>query len=327
MTLTPPQATLVVYDAATGRVAEESRIATEMIQVGDHLRVFPGERIPADGTLLSGASQVDESTVTGEALPVQKSVGSQLVAGTVNSTGSFVMEATRVGADTTLAQIVQLVEDAQTAKAPIQAYADRVARYFAPTVLLIALVTFLGWVIVAYTGLPKPHMFAQEAEETGSYIVGCLKIAVAVVVVACPCALGLSTPTAVMVGTGVGAQLGVLIKGGEALEAASRIDVVVFDKTGTLTSGRLSVADIDYVSAIKARHLSQRAFVLLAGAAEAGSEHPLGRAIHAYAVSLLSASAGPGLPALATDFDSVPGSGINCHVTPDLAAGAGSYAS
>ncbi|KAJ2249468.1 Cu(2+)-transporting P-type ATPase, partial [Coemansia sp. RSA 455] len=181
MTLTPPQATLVVYDTATGQVAEESRIATEMIQVGDHLRVFPGERIPADGTLVLGSSQVDESTVTGEALPVSKTVGSQLVAGTVNSTGSFVMEASRVGADTTLAQIVQLVEDAQTAKAPIQAYADRVARYFAPCVLAISLLTFLGWVTVAYTGLPKPRMFAAEAEETGSYIVGCLKIAVAVV--------------------------------------------------------------------------------------------------------------------------------------------------
>ncbi|KAJ2870552.1 Cu(2+)-transporting P-type ATPase [Coemansia aciculifera] len=326
MTLTPPQATLVVYDAATGLVAEESRIATELIQAGDHLRVFPGERIPADGALVSGSSQVDESTVTGEALPVSKAVGSQLVAGTVNSTGAFVMEASRVGADTTLAQIVQLVEDAQTAKAPIQAYADRVARYFAPCVLAISLLTFLGWVAVAYTGLPKPRMFAAEAEETGSYIVGCLKIAVAVVVVACPCALGLSTPTAVMVGTGVGAQLGVLIKGGEALEAASRIDAVVFDKTGTLTNGRLSVADIDHVPAIRGRHLSQRAFVLLAGAAEAGSEHPLGRAIHAYALSLLAA-AGPALPALAVDFDSVPGAGVSCHVTPDLAAGAGSYAS
>ncbi|KAJ1820230.1 Cu(2+)-transporting P-type ATPase [Coemansia sp. RSA 2675] len=326
MTLTPPQATLVGYDAATGLVATESRIATEMIQVGDHLRVFPGERIPADGTLVAGASQVDESTVTGEALPVAKAVGSELVAGTVNATGSFIMEASRVGADTTLAQIVQLVEDAQTAKAPIQAYADRVARYFAPCVLAISLLTFLGWVTIAYTGLPKPRIFAAEAEETGSYIVGCLKIAVAVVVVACPCALGLSTPTAVMVGTGVGAQLGVLIKGGEALEAASRIDVVVFDKTGTLTNGRLSVADIDYVSAIAGRHLSQRAFVLLAGAAESGSEHPLGRAIHSYALSLLSAT-GPSLPALAVDFDSVPGAGVRCHVTPDLAAGAGSYAS
>ncbi|KAJ2833311.1 Cu(2+)-transporting P-type ATPase, partial [Coemansia sp. 'formosensis'] len=322
MTLTPAQATLVEYAGA--QVVGESRIATELIQVGDHLRVFPGERIPADGTVVSGASQVDESTVTGEALPVAKAAGCAVVAGTVNATGSFVMEATRVGADTTLAQIVQLVEDAQTAKAPIQAYADRVARYFAPCVLVLALITFLGWITVAYTGLPKPRMFAAEAEETGSYVVGCLKIAVAVVVVACPCALGLSTPTAVMVGTGVGAQLGVLIKGGDALEAASRIDVVVFDKTGTLTQGRLSVADIDYVAAVRGRHLSQRAFALLAGAAEAGSEHPLGRAIHAYALALVGGSAA--LPALADDFDSVPGAGVACHVTPDLAAGAGSYA-
>ncbi|KAJ2468204.1 Cu(2+)-transporting P-type ATPase [Coemansia sp. RSA 2322] len=327
MTLTPPQATLVEY-AADGAACDESRIATEMIQVGDHLRVFPGERIPADGTLVSGSSQVDESTVTGEALPVSKAVGSQLVAGTVNGTGSFVMEASRVGADTTLAQIVHLVENAQTAKAPIQAYADRVARFFAPAVLLVSLATFIGWVIVAYTDLPKPLMFAAEAEETGSYIVGCLKIAVAVVVVACPCALGLSTPTAVMVGTGVGAQLGVLIKGGEALEAASRIDVVVFDKTGTLTAARLAVADLHHEPAVASRLLSQRAFVLLAGAAEAGSEHPLGRAIHAHALSLLAPTTSHAqLPALPTGFDSVPGCGVCCHVTPDLAAGARHYAS
>ncbi|KAJ2504067.1 Cu(2+)-transporting P-type ATPase, partial [Coemansia sp. RSA 2052] len=319
MTLTPAQATLVTYDAA-GRVAGEARIATELIQVGDHLRVVPGERIPADGTLVAGESQVDESTVTGEALPVHKTAGAQLVAGTVNATGAFVMEAARVGADTTLAQIVQLVEAAQTAKAPIQAYADRVARYFAPAVLALALATFGGWAVVAYAPqLPKPRLFAAEAEETGSYVVGCLKLAVAVVVVACPCALGLSTPTAVMVGTGVGAQLGVLIKGGEALEAASRIDVVVFDKTGTLTAGRLAVADLGHVDAVRGARLGQRAFALLAGAAEAGSEHPLGRAVHAYARALLLANHGPALPATATAFASEPGAGVACHVTPDLA--------
>ncbi|KAJ2332589.1 Cu(2+)-transporting P-type ATPase, partial [Coemansia sp. RSA 2681] len=329
MTLTPAQATLVTYDAA-GRVAGEARIATELIQVGDHLRVVPGERIPADGTLVAGESQVDESTVTGEALPVHKAAGAQLVAGTVNATGAFVMEAARVGADTTLAQIVQLVEAAQTAKAPIQAYADRVARYFAPAVLALALATFGGWAVVAYAPqLPKPRLFAAEAEETGSYVVGCLKLAVAVVVVACPCALGLSTPTAVMVGTGVGAQLGVLIKGGEALEAASRIDVVVFDKTGTLTAGRLAVADLGHVDAVRGARLGQRAFALLAGAAEAGSEHPLGRAVHAYARALLLTNHGPALPATATAFASEPGAGVACHVTPDLAdaaAGASAYA-
>ncbi|KAJ2319069.1 Cu(2+)-transporting P-type ATPase [Coemansia sp. Cherry 401B] len=324
MTLTPSQATLIMYDEA-GRVIDEKRIPTELIQVGDHLRVFPGERIPADGTLLDGSSQVDESTVTGEALPVRKPVGSQLVAGTVNGTGSFTMEASRVGSDTTLAQIVHLVEDAQTAKAPIQAYADRVAQYFAPAVLLLALLTLLGWMLVSYTGLPKPKMFQDEADETGSYMVGCLKIAVAVVVVACPCALGLSTPTAVMVGTGVGAQMGVLIKGGEALEAASRVDVVVFDKTGTLTKGKLSVADLGFVPAIRGAPLNQRLFVLLAGAAELGSEHPLGKAMVSYAQACLGIHAS--LPALATDFDSVPGKGIRCFVTPDLAAGAQPYAS
>ncbi|KAJ2354639.1 Cu(2+)-transporting P-type ATPase, partial [Coemansia sp. RSA 2618] len=324
MTLTPSQATLMMYDEH-GRVIDEKRIPTELIQVGDHLRVFPGERIPADGTLLEGGSQIDESTVTGEALPVRKTSGSPLVAGTVNGTGSFTMQASRVGADTTLAQIVHLVEDAQTAKAPIQVYADRVAQYFAPGVLLIGLLTFLGWVLVSYTGLPKPAMFQAEADETGSYMVGCLKIAVAVVVVACPCALGLSTPTAVMVGTGVGAQMGVLIKGGEALEAASRVDVVVFDKTGTLTRGKLAVADLSFVPQINGTPLSQRLFVLLVGAAELGSEHPLGKAILAYAQASLD-TPGP-LPALATDFDSIPGKGIRCFVTPDLAAGAEPYAS
>ncbi|KAJ2786508.1 Cu(2+)-transporting P-type ATPase [Coemansia interrupta] len=309
MTLTPAQATLVEVDAA-GRETRERRLATELIQAGDVLRVFPGERVPADGTVETGASAVDESTVTGEALPVRKGPGAAVVAGTVNGTGSFTMRATRVGGETTVAQIVQLVEAAQTAKAPIQAYADRVARYFAPAVLLLALATLCGWLAVAYSALPKPALFAAEAAETGSYVVGCLKLAVAVVVVACPCALGLSTPTAVMVGTGVGAQLGVLIKGGEALEAASRVDVVVFDKTGTLTTGRLAVADV-----APAAGVTPRALALLAGAAEAGSEHPLGRAIVAYARALLGLGDGGGegaraFPAAVSGFDSVPGLGV-----------------
>ncbi|KAJ2783031.1 Cu(2+)-transporting P-type ATPase [Coemansia javaensis] len=321
MTLTPAQATLVTPTAAG---AEERRIPTDLIQAGDLLRVFPGERIPADGTLVEGASQVDEATVTGEAMPVPKAPGAALVAGTVNGTGSFTMQATRVGADTTVAQIVKLVEAAQTAKAPIQAYADRVARYFAPAVLLLGLATLLGWLAVAYTGLPKPALFQAQADEAGSYAVVCMKIAVAVVVVACPCALGLSTPTAVMVGTGVGAQLGVLIKGGEALEAASRIDVVVFDKTGTLTQGRLSVADLACEPAVAggAVPLPQPLFVLLAGAAELGSEHPLGRAVAAYAQALLAGAPGGALPATTAEFDSVPGNGVSCLVTPDPAFGA-----
>ncbi|KAJ1725247.1 Cu(2+)-transporting P-type ATPase [Coemansia erecta] len=320
MTLTPAQATLVEVDAA-GRETRERRLATELIQAGDLLRVFPGERVPADGTVETGSSAVDESTVTGEALPVRKAPGATVVAGTVNGTGSFTMRATRVGGETTVAQIVQLVEEAQTAKAPIQAYADRVARYFAPAVLLLALATLCGWTVVAYSGLPKPAMFQAEADETGSYMVGCLKLAVAVVVVACPCALGLSTPTAVMVGTGVGAQLGVLIKGGEALEAASRVDVVVFDKTGTLTTGRLAVADVAPEAG-----MTPRALALLAGAAEAGSEHPLGRAIVAYARALLGLGDGEGaraFPAAASGFDSVPGQGVRCVVTPDDASVAG----
>ncbi|KAJ2551878.1 Cu(2+)-transporting P-type ATPase, partial [Coemansia sp. RSA 1933] len=319
MTLTPNNATLVVY-ADDGRIFDEKKIPTELIQAGDCLRVFPGDRIPADGHVVDGSSQVDESTVTGESLPVAKEQGSEVVAGTVNGTGSFVMEASRVGAETTLAQIVHLVEEAQTAKAPIQAFADRVAQYFAPAVLMLAALSLVVWLLISYTGLPKPKMFKDEADATGSYLVGCLKIAVAVVVVACPCALGLSTPTAVMVGTGVGAQLGVLIKGGDALEAASSIDVVVFDKTGTLTRGSLAVADLSFERrTANGLALTQRSLVLLAGAAESRSEHPLGRAIAAYAQSLLLGSAGQQttLPAVVSAFDSVPGQGVRCTVTPD----------
>ncbi|KAJ2706478.1 Cu(2+)-transporting P-type ATPase, partial [Coemansia spiralis] len=213
--------------------------------------------------------------------------------------------------------------EAQTAKAPIQAYADRVAQYFAPAVLLLALATFVGWVLVSYTGMPKPAMFQREADETGSYIVGCLKIAVAVVVVACPCALGLSTPTAVMVGTGVGAQLGVLIKGGEALEAASRVDVVVFDKTATLTTGRLSVAALGTAPAAAGMPMNRQLLVLLAGAAELGSEHPLGKAIVTYAQAMVGSGSGAALPATVAEFDSVPGKGVSCLVTPDTAASGG----
>ncbi|KAJ1770063.1 Cu(2+)-transporting P-type ATPase [Coemansia sp. RSA 1813] len=317
MTLTPNNATLIVY-ADDGRIADEKQIPTELIQPGDHLRVFPGDRIPADGHVVDGASQVDESTVTGESLPVAKKQDSEVVAGTVNGTGSFVMEASRVGSDTTLAQIVHLVEEAQTAKAPIQAYADRVAQYFAPAVLVLAVVSLIAWLLIAYTGLPKPQMFKDEAQATGSYVVGCLKIAVAVVVVACPCALGLSTPTAVMVGTGVGAQLGVLIKGGDALEAASDIDVVVFDKTGTLTRGKLAVADLSFERrTASGLALSQRTLALLAGAAESRSEHPLGRAIVAHAQSLLLLPGEQTLPATVSAFDSVPGQGVRCTVTPE----------
>ncbi|KAJ2607623.1 Cu(2+)-transporting P-type ATPase [Coemansia sp. RSA 1285] len=320
MTLTPNNATLIVY-TEDGRISDEKQIPTELIQAGDHLRIFPGDRIPADGHVVEGESQVDESTVTGESLPVSKEQGSEVVAGTVNGTGSFVMEASRVGTDTTLAQIVHLVEEAQTAKAPIQAYADRVAQYFAPAVLILAVVSLIGWLLIAYTGLPKPKMFKDEAEMTGSYLVGCLKIAVAVVVVACPCALGLSTPTAVMVGTGVGAQLGVLIKGGDALEAASRIDVVVFDKTGTLTKGKLAVADLSFEQRTTSGiALSQRSFALLAGAAESRSEHPLGRAIVAYAQSLLLGPGSQTLPASVSAFDSIPGQGVRCVVTPDTSS-------
>ncbi|KAJ1675060.1 Cu(2+)-transporting P-type ATPase, partial [Spiromyces aspiralis] len=314
MTLTPSQTTLIEFNAKTGEVLGERQIATELIEVNDVLRVFPGEKIPADGEILGGQSDVDESTVTGESVPVPKHVGSMVVAGTINCTGTFTMRATRVGADTTLAQIVKLVEDAQTQKAPIQAFADIISQYFVPTVLGLGLLTFVGWMTVAYCGLPRPEMFEEQARLTGSYVVGCLKMAVAVVVVACPCALGLSTPTAVMVGTGVGAQMGILIKGGQVLETAHRVNTVVFDKTGTLTNGELCVSDFDLgttAAAMAVTTMTQRLFFVLVGTAEAGSEHSLGKAVVRYAKSLLNVST---LPAQATGFRAIIGNGVSCRV-------------
>jgi len=221
------------------------------VRPGDEMVVRPGEKVPTDGMVVEGASAVDESMLTGESLPVEKCPGDQVAGATVNVGGLLVVRATKVGEQTALAQIVRLVEQAQGSKAPIQRLADRVAGVFVPIVAGIALVTLLGWLAV-----------------DGEFSRG-LIAAVAVLIIACPCALGLATPTAIMVGTGRGAALGVLIKGGEVLEAASRIDVVVFDKTGTLTHGRMRLV------AVEGDHDALR----LAAAVEHGTEHPVGAAV------------------------------------------------
>ncbi|KAF9586440.1 hypothetical protein BGW38_005049 [Lunasporangiospora selenospora] len=240
MRLTPPTCTIYELDPTTGERRGEKQIPTELIQRGDLIKIVPGDKIPTDGTVINGESTVDESMVTGEAEPIIKRAGSSVIGGTVNGLGTFDMEAVRVGSETALSQIVQLVEDAQTSKAPIQAYADTIAGYFVPTVIGMAVLTFVFWMIFSHTVIAEklPGMFMMEP----SKFVACLKLCISVIVVACPCALGLSTPTAVMVGTGVGAQHGILIKGGGALEAAHTITKVVFDKTGTLTVGKLLVA-------------------------------------------------------------------------------------
>ncbi|OLY84181.1 Copper-transporting ATPase 2 [Smittium mucronatum] len=308
MTLTPPKVLLIERDDS-GKIVQESLIASELVQVGDELRILPGEKIAADGVVTEGNTEVDESTITGESLPVHKSIGSKLTAGTVNSIGSVSMRCTQVGSDTTLAQIVKLVEDAQVGKSPIQLFADRVSHYFVPAVLLLSVLTFISWVIISYTpSIQKPKLLIDHADRTGSYFVVCLQIAVAVVVVACPCALGLSTPTAVMVGTGVGAQMGILIKGSDALESAYNIDTVVFDKTGTLTKGELDVYDI-----VLEKSWNRKAFLALVGSAESRSEHSLGKSLHSYCDRVLGSDML--ISQLETlDFRALTGLGIRCKV-------------
>ncbi len=236
----------------------EEDVSLELIQPGDRLRVRPGEKIPVDGKVLEGASNVDESMITGEPIPVEKTGGSKVTGGTINNTGSFIMQAERVGSDTLLANIVRMVSEAQRSRAPIQRLADLVSSYFVPLVVLIAIATFIIW---GFFG-PEPRM---------AYA---LVNAVAVLIIACPCALGLATPMSIMVGTGRGATAGILIKNAEALETLEKVDTLVVDKTGTLTEGKPRLTSI-----IPANGQSEDELLRLAASLERGSEHPLAAAI------------------------------------------------
>ena len=234
----------------------ERMVPVEEVRVGDMLRVRPGERIPVDGRVVDGRSAVDESMLTGESVPVDRTIGDLVAGATMNANGALSIEATAVGSDTALAQIVRLIEEAQGTKAPVQRLADRIAGVFVPVVLVLATLTFAGWALLA------------GDERQG------LVAAVAVLIIACPCALGLATPTAIMVGTGRGAALGILIKGGEVLERSRKVDLVVFDKTGTLTRGRMQLTDVIAGEGEDADELLRRA-----AAVESSSEHPIGAAI------------------------------------------------
>ena len=258
-------------------------VALEAIQVGDRLRVRPGEKVAVDGVVVEGASAVDESMVTGEPIPVEKTAGDRVIGGTVNGTGSFVMRAERVGRETLLAQIVQMVSEAQRSRAPIQRLADLVAAWFVPAVVLVAIVTAIVWATVG----PEPRAAFAVVN------------AVAVLIIACPCALGLATPMSIMVGTGRGATAGVLIKNAEALEVLERVDTLVVDKTGTLTEGKPRL-----VTAEPAGGLSETELLGLAAGIELGSEHPL-------AAAIVTGAEGRGLsPARADEFRSVTGKGV-----------------
>ena len=264
---------------------EDVEVPIEQIQVGNLVRVRPGEHIPVDGTLHEGYSAIDESMLTGEPIPIEKQPGDKVIGGTLNKTGSFIFEATQIGADTVLSRIIDLVRRAQGSKAPIQQLADRVASIFVPVIFVIALMTCVIW------------WFFGFGIETA------LINTVAVLIIACPCAMGLATPTAIMVGTGRGAELGILIKGGDVLENAHRLNTIILDKTGTLTEGKPSVTDV-----IPAKSYNRDQILTLAASAEKGSEHPLGEAI-VQAAQHADLSQHP-----ATDFEAIPGAGITATI-------------
>ena len=282
--LSPKMARLLSEDTS------ERDIPLEEVKPGDRLRVRPGERIPVDGVVLDGSSAVDESMITGESVPVEKTADSRVIGATVNGNGSLVMRAERVGSETMLAQIVQMVSQAQRTRAPIQRLADRVAGWFVPAVIAIAVVTFIVWVSFG----PEPR-FAHAIVN-----------AVAVLIIACPCALGLATPMAIMVGTGRGAHEGVLIKSAEALETLEKVDTIVFDKTGTLTEGKPKVVAFSTTEILPA--LLGNEILRLAASLERASEHPLGAAIVLKANQLKLSLSEP------TNFQSVPGQGAHATV-------------
>ena len=292
--------------------AEEKVIPTDLIQVGDIVILRPGDKIPADGTVTRGESYVDESMVTGEAMPILKRKASLLIAGTVNGTGRLDFRVTRAGRDTQLSQIVKLVQEAQTSRAPIQRMADIVAGYFVPAVITLGVVTFVGWMILSHILSHPPKIFTDDA--SGGRLMVCLKLCISVIVFACPCALGLSTPTAVMVGTGVGAEQGILVKGGAALETATRITHVVLDKTGTLTMGKMSVAEQKLESVWDSNDWRRRLWWTLVGLAEMSSEHPIGKATLEAAKSELDISTGNMIDGNVGEFEAVVGRGVSALV-------------
>jgi Cu+-exporting ATPase len=275
----------------------ETEVPVEDLDVNDTFIVRPGERIPTDGTVREGASAVDESMLTGESIPVEKSEGSEVIGGSINKNGLLTVRATRIGKDTTLAQIVRLVEEAQGSKAPVQRLADKVAAVFVPAVIIISIATFLFWYLIGYdlfATMPAPRFVFS------------LTAFISVLVIACPCALGLATPTAIMVGTGKGAENGILIKNGEALERAGNVEVMVFDKTGTLTKGEPDVTDVRPIGA------SESDVIFFAASIERGSEHPLAKAIVRKAEHLKIDLGNP------EDFQNLPGRGVKAKVGESL---------
>ncbi|MUL38073.1 heavy metal translocating P-type ATPase [Gloeocapsopsis dulcis] len=318
-----PQVARLIADPTTAAGRESVEIPADRVRVGEWLQVLPGDKIPVDGEVVAGKTTVNESMLTGEAMPVSKQPGDQVAAGTINQAGTIALRATRTGKNTTLAQIVTLVEAAQTRKAPVQKLADTVAGYFTYGVLTSAILTFVFWYFIgthiwsdiatqphhlAYLGHKSLHQVHTTHAIAQSPLLLSLKLAIAVMVVACPCALGLATPTAILVGTGVGAERGLLIKGGEVLERVHRLTTVVFDKTGTLTTGLAHVSDCIPLRQGQESISSTQHLLQLAAAVESGNAHPLATAIQ-QAAQQHNLS-----PLAAQDFYMEPGLGVSAQV-------------
>uniref|UniRef100_A0A8C9I9X5 Copper-transporting ATPase 2 n=1 Tax=Piliocolobus tephrosceles TaxID=591936 RepID=A0A8C9I9X5_9PRIM len=312
MSLQATEATVVTLGEDNVIIREE-QVPMELVQRGDIVKVVPGGKFPVDGKVLEGNTMADESLITGEAMPVTKKPGSTVIAGSINAHGSVLIKATHVGNDTTLAQIVKLVEEAQMSKAPIQQLADRFSGYFVPLIIIVSTLTLVVWIVIGFIDFgvvqkyfPNPNKHISQTEVIIRFA---FQTSITVLCIACPCSLGLATPTAVMVGTGVAAQNGILIKGGKPLEMAHKIKTVMFDKTGTITHGVPRVMRVLLLGDVAT--LPLRKVLAVVGTAEASSEHPLGVAVTKYCKEEL----GTETLGYCTDFQAVPGCGIGCKVS------------
>ncbi|XP_009580410.1 PREDICTED: copper-transporting ATPase 1 [Fulmarus glacialis] len=308
ISLQATEATIVTLGPDNVLLSEE-QVDVELVQRGDIVKVIPGGKFPVDGRVIEGHSMVDESLITGEAMPVTKKPGNTVIAGSINQNGSLLISASR----SCLSQIVKLVEEAQTSKAPIQQFADKLSGYFVPSIVAVSVVTLFAWIIIGFVDfeiVEKYFLGYNKSISAAEVIIRfAFQASITVLCIACPCSLGLATPTAVMVGTGVGAQNGILIKGGEPLEMAHKVKVVVFDKTGTITHGTPEVMQVKFL--VEGNQLPHNKMLAIVGTAEGNSEHPLGVAITKYCKKELDSET----LGTCTDFQVVPGCGISCKVT------------